>query len=219
LRVVGIAREIITPATAYVSPDAFAKVIGKSGQTNALRIVMKDHDTTTISSVTKEIERALEKENVSMKVDISETRLDSALNGHVYILIFALIIMAVLMAVVGGLGLMSTMAINVVERTREFGIMRTIGGKSGTVLRNVISEGVFIGLMSWTVAIVLSLPLSLYIGRLIGNLAFKSPLPLVLSPKAVVIWLTIIVLGSIAASMYPAWQASRLTIRETLAHV
>jgi putative ABC transport system permease protein len=219
LRVVGIAREIITPATAYVSPDAFAKIIGKSGQTNALRIVMKDHDTTTISSVTKEIERALEKENVSMKVDISETRLDSALNGHVYILIFALIIMAVLMAVVGGLGLMSTMAINVVERTREFGIMRTIGGKSGTVLRNVISEGVFIGLMSWTVAIVLSLPLSLYIGRLIGNLAFKSPLPLVLSPKAVVIWLTIIVLGSIAASVYPAWQASRLTIRETLAHV
>jgi putative ABC transport system permease protein len=219
LRVVGIAREIITPATAYVSPDAFAKVIGKSGQTNAMRIVMKDHDTNRISSVTKEIERALEKENVSMKVDISETRLDSALNGHVYILIFALIIMAVLMAVVGGLGLMSTMAINVVERTREFGIMRTIGGKSGTVLRNVISEGVFIGLMSWTVAIVLSLPLSLYIGRLIGNLAFKSPLPLVLSPKAVVIWLTIIVLGSIAASVYPAWQASRLTIRETLAHV
>lgn len=219
LRVVGIAREIITPASAYVSPDTFAKIMGKSGQTNALRIVMKNHDPTTISSVTKEIERALEKENVSMKVDISETRLDSALNGHVYILIFALIIMAVLMAAVGGLGLMSTMAINVVERTREFGIMRTIGGKSGTVLRNVISEGVFIGLMSWTIAIVLSLPLSFYVGRLIGNLSFKTPLPLVLSPMAVAIWLTIIVLGSIAASAYPAWQASRLTIRETLAHI
>lgn len=219
LHVVGIVREIITPAAAYVSPDAFAKVIGKSGQTNALRIVMKEHDTKTISAVTKEIERALEKENVSMKVDISETRLDSALNGHVYILIFALIMMAVLMAVVGGLGLMSTMGINVVERTREFGIMRTIGGKSGTVIRNVISEGIFIGLMSWTFAIVLSLPVSFYVGRLIGNLSFKTPLPLVLSPMAVVIWLTIIVLGSIAASAYPAWQASRLTIRETLAHV
>ncbi|WP_173275714.1 FtsX-like permease family protein [Paenibacillus sp. NEAU-GSW1] len=219
LRVVGIAREIITPASAYVSPDAFAKIMGKTGQTNALRIVINNHDTNTISSVTREIERALEKENVSIKTDISETRLDSALNGHVYILIFTLIMMAVLMAVVGGLGLMSTMAINVVERTREFGIMRTIGGRSGTVLRNVISEGVFIGLLSWTISIVISLPLSFYVGRLIGNLAFKSPLPLVLSPMAVVIWLTVIVLGSIAASAYPAKQASRLTIRETLAHI
>ncbi|MEW9702703.1 ABC transporter permease [Paenibacillus sp. SI8] len=219
LHVVGIAREIITPASAYVSPDAFAKIMGKSGQTNALRIIMENHDPNTISSITKEIERALEKEHVRMKVDISETRLDSALDGHVYILIFALITMAVLMAVVGGLGLMSTMAINVVERTREFGIMRTIGGKSGTVLRNVISEGVFIGLLSWTISIVLSLPLSFYVGRLIGNLSFKLPLPLVLSPMAAAIWLTIIILGSIAASAYPAWQATRLTIRETLAHI
>lgn len=219
LRVVGIVREIITPASAYISPDEFAKILGKSGQTNAFRVVTKLHDTTTISTVTKEIERSLEKENISMKVDISETRLDSALNGHVYILIFALIIMAVLMAIVGGLGLMSTMGTNVAERTREFGIMRTLGGRSGTVIRNVISEGIIIGLMSWAFAIILSLPVSLYVGRLIGNLSFKTPLSLVLSPMAVVIWLTIIVLGSIAASAYPAWQASRLTIRETLAHV
>ncbi|UJF31453.1 ABC transporter permease [Paenibacillus hexagrammi] len=219
LHVVGIAREIITPASAYVSPDTFAKIMGKSGQTNALRIVMNHHDANSISSITKDIEFALEKEHVSVKADISETRLDSALNGHVYILIFALIVMAVLMAFVGGLGLMSTMAINVVERTREFGIMRTIGGKSATVIRNVISEGLFIGLISWAISIVLSLPMSYFVGRLIGNLSFKLPLPLELSHVAAAIWLTIIVLGSIAASAYPAWQASRLTIRETLAHI
>ena len=41
------------------------------------------------------------------------------------------------------------MGTSVLERTREFGIMRTIGGRSRTILRNVISEGVFIGLLSF----------------------------------------------------------------------
>jgi len=218
-RVVGIAREILTPAAAYVSPDAFAAATGQLGQSNALRVVMKEHDTNTRSTVTKEIERALEKENVSMKINISETMLDGAVYGHMYIFIFALILMAVIMAIVGALGLMSSMGTSVAERTREFGVMRTIGARSGTVMRNVIFEGIFIGLMSWAIAVVLSLPLSVAIGRLIGNLSFLSPLPLVLSPLAVVIWLAVIVLGSIAASAYPAWKASQLTIRETLAYI
>lgn len=217
--VVGIVREILTQATAYVSPDAFAEVTGQSGQSNALRIVMKEHDINSRSTVTKEIERALEKENVSMKLNITETMLDGAVNGHVYIFIFALIMMSVVMAIVGALGLMSTMGTSVAERTREFGVMRTIGGKSGTVMRNVIFEGVLIGLMSWAIAILLSLPLSIAIGRLIGNLSFRSPLPFVMSPMAVVIWLAVIVLGSITASAYPAWKASQLTIRETLTYI
>lgn len=218
-RVVGIVRETLTLPTAYVSPDAFAGATGQLGQSNAVRIVMKEHDTKTRSNVKKEIERALEKENISIKINISKTMLDGATSGHVYIFIFALIMMAVVMAVIGALGLMSAMGTSVTERTREFGVMRTIGGKSGTVLRNVIFEGVLIGLMSWAIAVVLSLPLSVGIGYLVGNLSFSSPLPLVLSPVAVVIWLTVIVLGSIAASAYPAWKASQLTIRETLAYI
>lgn len=219
LKVVGIVREILTPATAYVSPDAFAGAVGQMGQSNTLRVAMKGHDPSTLSTITKEIEHVLEKEDVSVKTAISETMLDGALNGHVFIFIFALILMAVVMAVVGALGLMSTMGTNVTERTREFGVMRTIGGKSGTVMRNVIFEGIFIGLMSWVIGVVLSLPLSVAIDSLIGNLSFRSPLPLVLSPTGVVIWLMIIVCGSIAASAYPAWKASQLTIRETLTYI
>ena len=123
------------------------------------------------------------------------------------------------MAVVGALGLMSTMGTNVTERSREFGIMRTIGGRSATVLRNVISEGIFIGLMSWGAAIVISLPLSYYVGKFIGNMAFRSPLPLIVSPSTLVIWLIIIILGSAGASFYPAWKGSRLTIRDTLDYI
>ena len=219
-KVIGIVRQILTPATAYVIPETFAEATGQSLQlTNAVRIVMKGQDAQMINTVTAEIENALAVENISMKVVISETMLEGATSGHVYIFIFALILIAVVMAVVGVLGLMSNMSTSVIERTREFGIMRAIGAQSQTILRNVISEGLFIGLMSWVIAVPLSLPVSLGVGYLVGMLSFRSPLPLILSPLAVIIWLLVIVIGSIAASAYPARQASRLTVRETLAYV
>jgi putative ABC transport system permease protein len=219
LRVVGIVRELITPASAYVSPETFDEIAGLAGQENAMRIVMSSHDATTRSLVAGKVERALEAQGMSVRVSVLETMLDAAVSGHVYILIVALIVMSVLIAIVGALGLVSSMGTSVIERTREFGIMRSIGARAGTVLWNVISEGILIGLMSWIIAVLLSLPLSLMIGNLIGTLAFRFPLPLVLSPAAVVIWLGIIVVGSIAASAYPARQASQLTIRETLAYL
>jgi putative ABC transport system permease protein len=111
------------------------------------------------------------------------------------------------------------MGTSVIERTREFGVMRAIGAKSKTILRNIISEGVFIGLMSWVIALPLSIPLSLGIDYLLGMMSFRSPLPLIISPVGLVIWVTLIIVGSIAASAYPATQASRLTVRETLAYV
>jgi putative ABC transport system permease protein len=219
LRVVGIVRELITPATAYITPEKFAQVTGMNARANGIRIVMDKHDAQTRSTIAGEAERRLEQNGMNVKVSILETMLDAAVSGHVYILIVMLILMSVLIAIVGALGLVSSMGTSVIERTREFGIMRSIGARSRTVLWNVISEGIFIGLMSWVIAVVLSLPLSLMIGRLVGNLAFRFPLPLVLSPSAVIIWLAIIVVGSVAASAYPARNASRLTIRETLVYI
>lgn len=216
LRVVGIIRQILTPATAYVSPGTFARAVGGAGKSDTIRISLKDRDASSLRAATREIEQILEKENIGVKTSISEKLLDTAQSGHVYIFIFALLFMAGLMAVVGTLGLMSAMGTNVTERTREIGVMRAIGAKSVIVIRNVIFEGMFIGIQSWIIAILLSVPLSIAIGRLLGNLAFRWPLPLSVSPLAISIWLVVIILGSIGASAYPAWRASRLTIRESL---
>jgi putative ABC transport system permease protein len=219
-RLVGVVKQILTPATAYVLPETFAQAAGMlPADTNAVRIVLNQHDAATISAVTGNLENALAAQSISMKVVISETMLEGATSGHVYIFIFALILISVVMAVVGVLGLMSSMSTSVIERTREFGIMRAIGARSRIILRNVTSEGVFIGLLSWLIAVPLSLPLTWGVGYLVGNMSFRAPLPLILSPWAVFGWLILVVLGSIGASAYPARQASRLTVRETLAYI
>jgi putative ABC transport system permease protein len=219
-RVVGVIRQILSPSTAYVLPETFAGVTGQPLEmTNAVRMAMTYHDEAAILSVTREVEQAFARGKVSVKATVSEALLGDAISGHIYIFIFALMLISTVMAVVGGLGLMSSMGTSVIERTREFGIMRAIGARSRIILRNIISEGVFIGLMSWVIALPLSIPLSLGIGYMIGMLSFRAPLPFIMSPAGLGIWLAVIIIGSVAASAYPAGQAARLTVRETLAYI
>jgi putative ABC transport system permease protein len=219
-RLVGVIRQILSPSTAYVLPATFADVTGQPLElTNAVRIVMREHDKESVIAITSVVEKAFATANINVKATVSEALLGDAISGHIYIFIFALMLIAAVMAVVGALGLASSMGTSVIERTREFGVMRAIGARSKTILRNIISEGVFIGLMSWVIALPLSLPLSYGIGYMIGLLSFRSPLPLIVSPLGLIIWFSVILIGSIAASAYPAQQASRLTIRETLAYI
>lgn len=216
-RVVGVIRQILSPATAYVLPPAFASAARQPLElTNAVRVVGREQDEVAL---TRAVEQALAEAGVSVNVIISEALLGEAISGHVYIFIMALMLISTVMAVVGALGLASSMVTSVIERTREFGVMRAIGAKSKTILRNIISEGVFVGLLSLVIALPLSIPLSLGIGSLIGVLSFRSPLPLIVSPIGLAVWLSILLIGSVAASAYPAQQASRLTIRETLAYI
>ncbi|GAA2378912.1 hypothetical protein GCM10010404_39030 [Nonomuraea africana] len=149
---------------------------------------------------------------------LSTAELRAAVDGHIYILIAALIALAALMAAVGILGLAAATGTSVVERTREFAVMQAIGATPRTLINIVLGENVFIGLLSWVLAALLAIPLSLVVGQLLGDLAFKTPLPLTISPTALGIWALAAVAGSALAGLAPARRASRLTIREALAY-
>jgi ABC-type antimicrobial peptide transport system permease subunit len=82
----------------------------------------------------------------------------------------------------------------------------------------VVAEALFVGSLSWLVSLALALVLSSLVGGLIGSALFGGPLPLLMLPIGVVVWLSIALLGSAAAGAFPANAASRLTIRETLAY-
>jgi putative ABC transport system permease protein len=217
-QVVGIVREIGAPATAYVADTAFAQAQSMEGEVNAMRVVFASDDPAQRGAVMRAIEQSLDDGGISVASVITDTELRLAVDGHIAILIALLLGLAVLMATVGLLGLTATMSTSVVERTREFGVLQTIGGTPGTVLQIVVTEGVVVGALSWLIALALALPLSLLVGAVLGNLAFRITLPLVYSPPAVALWLLLVVIGAALASALPAWRASRMTIRETLAY-
>jgi putative ABC transport system permease protein len=134
------------------------------------------------------------------------------------IIVYLLLAMGVLIASVGALGLAGTMSTNVLERTREIGVMRAIGASDGSVLRIVIVEGLFIGLISWLLGAMLAYPAGLALAQTVGVVLFQQSLPYVFSAGGLGMWFVIVVVLATLASFLPAWRASQLTVREVLAY-
>ncbi len=219
LNLTGVLRQILAPATVYVSQSTLEAVGDLGGLVNAVRIITVDRSSDAVAETTAAMEVALSQANVPVTQVMTERTLRQAQSGHVQILIVSLTIMAVVMAAVGAIGLASSQGTSVTERIREFGIMRTIGAKGSAILRNILAEGVFIATLSLPLAVIAALPLSYGIGLLIGTLSFGLALPLVISIPALAIWVATLIVGSIVASLVPAFTAIRMTVRQTLAQV
>jgi putative ABC transport system permease protein len=136
----------------------------------------------------------------------------------VSVLVSLLLMMAVLTAIVGSIGLTGTMGMNVLERTREIGVMRAIGAVDSAIIKSVVIEGAFIGLISWVVALPLSFPISYLLLTIISTSIGIGAIPLAFTPQGMVIWLGLVLGLTALASVWPARNAARLTIREVLAY-
>jgi putative ABC transport system permease protein len=134
------------------------------------------------------------------------------------ILVLFLSTMAVLLGFVGGLGLTGTMTINVVERSREIGVLRAVGASDRSVLLIFLAEGVLIGALSWTLGVLVSLPVSKLLSDALGNVFVDRPLSWAYSIEGMVAWAVIVLILAAFASLLPAWRASRLAVREILAY-
>ena len=113
---------------------------------------------------------------------------------------------------------MSTMSMNVLERTRELGIIKVSGAIPSVISKIIVNEGVFIAIMSWVLAIVLSLPLSLALGSFLGEMSFKTALGLHISWFAVFLWLVLVIVMAAVASFLPARRASKMAVHEAISY-
>jgi putative ABC transport system permease protein len=148
----------------------------------------------------------------------TEVDLRSDIDSQFDIVITMFLILALIMALVGGVGLMGALSISVVERTREIGVMRAIGAKTPTVLGMFVMEGVLQGLMSWLVVVPLSFLLGKPMAEALGMVLFDAALDYQYHMSAVWFWLGIILVISILASILPARNATRISVRESLAY-
>jgi putative ABC transport system permease protein len=218
-KVVGVVSDFGTPATAYVNERAFLKVDSTPGYAELLRVVTVSHDQAEVAGVLKRVDAALSSSGVSIRISLPIAQLKTGLDGHVMVLVDLLLALGVVMAIVGLLGLASALSSSVVERTREFGIMRSIGATDSMIRGVVVTEGLVIAGISVVVALVLALPFTPLLGSFIGTLAFRVPLPFEYSVPSAFLWGITAFVGSFAAASIPAYVASRLTIRESLAHL
>jgi len=215
-RIAGIVEEIGSMGIAYVTDRVFARIEGTEGQARMLRVATQAGSAQARTEVIRAIERRLADDGVSVETAMPLAELRTAMADHIVLLIRSLVAMAIVMATVGMLGLSSTMGVSVLERTREFGVMKTIGATPARIMKLVVGESFFIGMLSWVLALVLALPLTLLVDALVGRLGFVAPLPVVIAPSSAMIWLLLVAAVSLVATLVPARRASQLPVAQAL---
>ncbi|HEX9871217.1 MAG TPA: FtsX-like permease family protein [Candidatus Tectomicrobia bacterium] len=214
--VVGIAESVGGHGGGFFITEEGFEVATGVRQPNLLRIVTDNHDEETRTAVATAAERTLTDAGIVVRSAASVSRSAAAGAGHMLPLILVFLGLSISISVVGFAGLASTMSTNVLERTREFGVMSAIGAPASTVRRLVVLEGIFIAVVSCVIA---AIPAPLLTALMIGNLPMPVSLPFQMSGPAILIWVVVVVLGAALATLAPASQASRLTVREALAYL
>lgn len=112
---------------------------------------------------------------------------------------------------VAGVGIINTMTVSVLERTKEIGTMKAVGAKSTDVLLMFLSEAMLTGMIGGVIGAAFGFFLAGLIGRFISLPTESS---LMLGAEVVLF----AVVTSVASGMYPAYRASNMSPVEALRH-
>ena len=179
---------------------------GRPGKVTMMSVKVNDPD--NAEQVVDLInERFGEDVYAALNSDFSENLPDFEATGAI---LGAITFMAIL---VGGIGILNTMLMAVMERTREIGTLRAMGWRRRAVLSLIMQEALLIGLIGGTLGILLGVGLS--------SLVFLSPaVAATAAPQYTVTlflraFIVAIALGLIGG-IYPAWRATRMQPVEAL---
>jgi putative ABC transport system permease protein len=201
----------------FVSYKYVADLTSQRGQAGSFRISTTAHDKASqdraAEYITEQLKALGYKATVTTGYSYSES-FGTILNQIIMFLVF----MAALIALVGGLGLMGTMTMNVMERTREIGVMRSIGATNSAIMGLVLTEGLLVGLVSWVGGALLAMPIAQVLCSAMGTTLFGNPMTFNFAWDGLADWLIVVLVLSTLASLLPASNAARLTVREVLAY-
>jgi putative ABC transport system permease protein len=202
----------------YVPQETLAYVMKKYNKGPILLVRTTSSDAESTAAMAKKLKEMYEAHGI--KVSASETQASTRATrewqfGLVTNMLLAL---SVIIALVGGIALMGALSIGVIERTKEIGVLRAVGARSHVILGIFVMEGVLQGLMSWIIAVPISLVLSPLAASKLGNIMFGATLDYQYNWPAVLIWLGIVLMVSILASLLPARGATKISVRDSLAY-
>ncbi|MEQ1831594.1 MAG: ABC transporter permease [Candidatus Eisenbacteria bacterium] len=215
--VAGIVRELVPMPIVYSSRAAVQELSGRSpDSTRNVRVVLAAHgdaDQRAAARALEQIanERGIGIDGIQRMADAKQGILD-----HLVIILSVLTLASAVVLFVGVLALTTTLALSVVQRTREFGVMSALGATSAAIATQVWLEAMLLSGLSAIAALVLTVPVSFALEAACGRIFFKFPLDPWISPAACAGWLGLVwILGSLA-SLVPAHRASRLLVRDAL---
>ncbi len=203
---------LYAPSTAL---DTLTRDAGKAG---LLMLVTERQDAAGQRDTGAAVRDTLDRAGMEVAQTQTRSEIRASVDALFTTMLLFVSVMALLLGVVGGLGLAGTMTMNVVERSREIGVMRAIGARDSAVLAVFMVEGLLIGFLAWLIGVLVSLPISKILSDALGESFVQRPLAFTPSLDGILAWLVVVAVLALVASFLPAWRATRLAVREVLAY-
>ena len=203
--------------TAFANIDVFNRVLHNVGNSAVAMIQTTEQSLAVQQSVESDLREFFEAKGMEVYHSAVASEDRAQASAQFGTLTKVLMLMTVLMAIVGSMGLSGTLSINVIERRREIGVMRAVGASSRDVGYIFVGEGLLLGLVSWVAAIPIGLSVGPVFVLSLGNV-IDFPAEYYPAYHGIWIWLGIVVVLSILASWIPARRATRISVNESLAY-
>ena len=206
------------PDTIYAPLETLFDVTKKYNRSGAIVVRTTAHDSTFVTNITKNLKETFESHNIEVAASQTQNDLRATNEWQFGLVTSMLLALSIIVALVGAIALMGVLSIGVIEQTKEIGVLRAIGARSHTIMGIFVMEGTLQGLLSWLFAIPLSMLVSPIAAEALGKVMFGATLDYQYNWTAVFVWLGIVVVISILASILPARGATRISVRDSLAY-
>ncbi|MFH0961768.1 MAG: ABC transporter permease [archaeon] len=209
-RVVGILNE--SSNSVYMPISAASQIIADkvSGEYDSIIVKVRDADNVD-SAVSKIKARLMNSRHVTNKtIDFtvsSNQNAQQARSSAMSSVQTFLLALAAVSLIVGAIGVANTMFTSVLERTKEIGIMKSVGARNSDILTIFLMNAALIGLVGGCLGILLGVVFSGLLPAIIGGTPFIRSGGII-SLKSVAMAVSVSV--GILAGIIPAYQASKL---------
>ena len=204
--------------TIYAPQDSLYLATKKYSQGTELYVRTTSHNGAFTEDVTKNLKTMYDDRGLKVVQSQTQAALRSTNEFQFSMVIDMMLGLSVIVALVGGIALMGALSIGVIERTKEIGVLRAVGARSRTILGIFVMEGVLQGMLSWLIAIPVSLLASPLLANALGKAMFGATLDYQYNWNAVGVWFAVTLVVAAAASLMPANGATRISVRDSLAY-
>ena len=218
-RLVGVTEQF-EKAKVYMDIDKYDAIFNPNHLANSIMFVAKTNDYESVMTLKKNIESSIETTYFQVLYVMSQAERVKIIYDHLNIILMTIVFLSFLVLVVSAIGMASATGINIMERTREIGVMRAIGATPKKIYSLFVMEGTITSVLSIALGLILSVPLSKLAAIFFGNLMLgkEAELQYAFSPLGFAITVVVTILFGWLASRIPAKSAIKVPTHKALSY-
>lgn len=195
----------------FLSEDIVERMQNRQGWATFFALQFDAHDPDTVEKRLGELSARFKRYQIGSDSAYREVR---GAKEQSRILSLALQVMSLIVGAIGGLGVLNTLTLNVLERRREIGVLRAIGATNVSLIQVFLTEGLALGFGGWIIGLGIGYPLGQFLVNLMQSVLFH--IDYMFSPAMVLASLVVAIGIAVLASLAPALGAARLRAGQVL---